>query len=104
MKSFIYFQTSYDVVLSAFSLIELPNRKARLETLANLWARCSGYLILIELGTNTGFKLIHEARKFITNLKEEGQGDGYIFAPVRSNIFSSSISFINLPYLIQVSS
>ncbi|XP_063700623.1 methyltransferase-like protein 17, mitochondrial [Culicoides brevitarsis] len=74
--------TSYDLVLSAFSLIELPNRKARLETLANLWARCSGYLVLIELGTNTGFKLIHEARSFITSLRDDDeQGEGYLFAP-----------------------
>uniref|UniRef100_A0A336MME2 CSON003852 protein n=1 Tax=Culicoides sonorensis TaxID=179676 RepID=A0A336MME2_CULSO len=73
--------TSYDLVLSAFSLIELPNRKTRLETLANLWARTSGYLVLLELGTNTGFKLIHEARKFITSLNSEGDTQGYIFAP-----------------------
>lgn len=71
--------TGFDLVLSAFSLIELPNRKTRLETLTNLWTRCTGYLVLVELGTNTGFKLINEARDFLTTLKED---DGHLFAPV----------------------
>lgn len=70
--------TSYDLCLSAFSLIELPNRKTRLDVIKNLWERCTGYLILIELGTNTGFKLIKEARDFLI---KNTNGDGYLFAP-----------------------
>lgn len=61
---------------------ELPNLKTRLDTLQTLWKKCDGYIVLIENGTNAGFKLIEEARAFILqqNTKENS---AYLFAPVR---------------------
>lgn len=68
------------MVLSAFTLNELPNLRARLDTLLTLWKKCDGYIVLIENGTNAGFKLIEEARDF---LLEQAKKDGtaYLYAP-----------------------
>lgn len=74
--------TNYDLLLSAFSLMELPNRKTRVDIITNLWQRCTGYLILVELGTNAGFKLINEARDLLNKLSEkESKHEGSLFAP-----------------------
>lgn len=71
----------YDLMLSAYSLMELPNLKARIETLLTLWNKCDGYLVLIESGSNAGFGLINEARNFFVNHLNETK-DGYVYAPV----------------------
>lgn len=39
------------------SLLELPNRKTRLDTIANLWRKTEKYLILVEYGTKGGFQV-----------------------------------------------
>lgn len=70
------------LILSAFTLNELPNLETRLDTLQTLWKKCDGYMVLIENGTNAGFKLIEEARAFI--LQQNSQENSVnIFAPVR---------------------
>ncbi|XP_018331996.1 methyltransferase-like protein 17, mitochondrial [Agrilus planipennis] len=70
---------SYDLVLSAYTLLELPSLEARLETLQNLWRKTACYLVLVEYGTNAGFKMINEARDFI--LQMEGENKGHVFSP-----------------------
>lgn len=74
-------QAKYDIVLSAYSLFELENQKKRLETLLTLWNKCNGYLVLIEHGTNAGFKLINEARDFLLNATQKNRS-AHVFAPV----------------------
>lgn len=68
----------YDIVLSAYSLFELPTLKNRLEVVHNLWNKAANYLIFVEYGSNAGFKLLNEVREFLTELKEQ---DSYVFAP-----------------------
>jgi ribosomal protein RSM22 (predicted rRNA methylase) len=65
-----YQQADYELVTSAFSLLELPNRIQRFETIENLFGKVkkNGYLVLIETGNRHGFKLISEAREFIINV------------------------------------
>lgn len=59
---------------------ELPNMKARLDTLSTLWKKCDGYMVIIENGTNAGFQLVEEARELLI---QQAKGDGsYLFAPV----------------------
>ena len=70
----IYFNNTkadYELVTSAFSLLELPNRIERFETIENLFGKVKkdGYLVLIETGNRHGSKLIGEAREFITKVK-----------------------------------
>ncbi|KAF6202455.1 hypothetical protein GE061_004855 [Apolygus lucorum] len=55
----------YDVVVSSFSLLELPSVGARLETVLNLWTKTEDFLVLIEFGTMAGFQVINEARDFL---------------------------------------
>mgnify|MGYP004582824023 CR=1 FL=1 len=42
-------------MVSAYSLLELPNQISRLETILKLWQKTEQYLIIIEQGTNAGF-------------------------------------------------
>ncbi|XP_053597776.1 methyltransferase-like protein 17, mitochondrial [Microplitis demolitor] len=76
---------TFDIVVSAFTLMELPSRKSRIETILNLWRRADRYLVLVEQGTNAGFKLINEAREFITHLidvhKKRELYEAFIFSP-----------------------
>lgn len=76
-----FLQTKYDLMLSAYALMELPNLKTRIETLLTLWNKCDGYLVLIEEGNNAGFSLINEARNFFVNHLNETK-NGCVFAPV----------------------
>ncbi|XP_055626241.1 methyltransferase-like protein 17, mitochondrial [Toxorhynchites rutilus septentrionalis] len=73
--------TKHSIVLCAFSLFELPSRKIRLETIENLWNKCDGYLILVEHGSQAGFSLIEEARKFLLAKIESSGNEGHIFSP-----------------------
>ncbi|XP_063836951.1 methyltransferase-like protein 17, mitochondrial [Ostrinia nubilalis] len=70
----------YSIVLSAFSLFEMPNMKSRLETIQKLWSKTEDYLIIVEQGTNAGFKIVNEAREFVLNLSK-GKNNGYAFSP-----------------------
>ncbi|XP_078040908.1 ribosome assembly protein METTL17, mitochondrial [Augochlora pura] len=56
---------AYDIVVSAYSLFELPNQKSRINLIANLWQKTLQYLVIVEQGTKAGFDLINEAREFI---------------------------------------
>ncbi|XP_046397479.1 methyltransferase-like protein 17, mitochondrial isoform X2 [Ischnura elegans] len=55
----------YDLVVSAFSLLDLPTSNNRLQTVMNLWNKTSGYMVLIEDGTMAGSRVINEARDFL---------------------------------------
>lgn len=70
---------AYDLVVSAYALVDLPTRKSRLQTLLNLWNKSVNYLVLVERGTKSGFELINEARSFILNLKNGHEG--HVFSP-----------------------
>lgn len=54
---FLFSQPTYDIVVSAFTLFELPSRKTRIETIASLWRKTEKYLVLIDLGSKSGFKV-----------------------------------------------
>lgn len=75
------FQFKSHLILSAFTLNELPDMKTRLDTLLTLWKKCDGYFVLIENGTKAGFKLIEEARDLILHQSKRDQS-AYLFAPV----------------------
>lgn len=64
-------------------MFELPSLESRLETALNLWNKTEHYLVLVEQGTNSGFKIINETRDFILQLDTES----YVFSPVRQFVF-----------------
>lgn len=53
----LLFQILYDLVVTAYTLFELPSKEARFNTLLNLWQKTRHYLVIVELGTNAGFKV-----------------------------------------------
>ncbi|KAK0091886.1 hypothetical protein PV326_002576 [Microctonus aethiopoides] len=76
----------FDIVVSSMSLLELPNRKTRLDIIANLWRKTEKYLILVEYGTKGGFQIISEARDFIHQMiniqqKRDPNNRAFIFSP-----------------------
>ncbi|XP_029836159.4 methyltransferase-like protein 17, mitochondrial [Ixodes scapularis] len=68
----------FDLVTSAFSLLELPSTEHRLQTVASLWGKTNSMLVLIENGTLEGHRAVLEARDFIltTTKKEDPEGCG----------------------------
>uniref|UniRef100_A0A834VET1 Methyltransferase-like protein 17, mitochondrial n=2 Tax=Sarcoptes scabiei TaxID=52283 RepID=A0A834VET1_SARSC len=61
---------SYDLVVSAFSLMELEHTSSRLYALENLWQKTSGALVVIEHGSKSGFNLVMEARNFLLQISK----------------------------------
>uniref|UniRef100_A0A023F790 Putative mitochondrial/ ribosome small subunit component n=1 Tax=Triatoma infestans TaxID=30076 RepID=A0A023F790_TRIIF len=82
-RQFLPIHPNYDIVVSAYSLMELPSTETRLETLAKLWSKTNKYLVLIEQGTTAGFKVIAEARQFLLEaIKDEKSNmEAHIFSP-----------------------
>uniref|UniRef100_G3MS09 Methyltransferase-like protein 17, mitochondrial n=1 Tax=Amblyomma maculatum TaxID=34609 RepID=G3MS09_AMBMU len=73
---------TFDLVVSAFTMMELPNAQRRLETVASLWGKTSRFLVLIENGTQAGHNAIAEARDFILMIsKDGGQKPARVLAP-----------------------
>ncbi|CAH1391093.1 unnamed protein product [Nezara viridula] len=74
-----------DLVISSYSLLELSSKQNRLDTLINLWKRTGKYLVLIEFGSEGGFKVLNEARTAILHHVNKGKTfeneASYIFAP-----------------------
>ena len=71
----------YDIVLSAYSMFELPTLKNRLEVVNNLWNKAEQYLIFVESGTNAGFQVLNEIRDFLLEVKNMKKEDSFIFSP-----------------------
>lgn len=75
----------YDLVLSAYSLLDLPDTKTRLETLQTLWNKCDRFLVIVEQGTLAGFRVVNEARDFILYSNRTSK-NCQVFAPVLSSL------------------
>eukprot|EP01134_Creolimax_fragrantissima_P005844 CFRG5844T1 len=58
-------KSSYDLVTASFSLCELPSMEARKQAILSMWEQTSQYLIIIEPGTQEGFRNIREARRWV---------------------------------------
>lgn len=71
---------SYDLVISSYSLLELPSAQSRMETILKLWNKTQNYLIIVEHGTQGGFQIVNEIRDFILHLND-GNSGGHVFSP-----------------------
>lgn len=72
--------TEYDLVISAYSMLELPTLQARLETVLNLWNKTQKYLVIVEHGSNAGYKVVNEIRDFILQVDNKTNA-GHVFSP-----------------------
>lgn len=71
----------YDMVVAAYSLLDLPNVESRISTIENLWDKTSDLLVLIERGTRGGFTVIQEARHLILEMTGHEVTKRFKFAP-----------------------
>ncbi|XP_067625698.1 ribosome assembly protein METTL17, mitochondrial [Eurosta solidaginis] len=78
-------ETMYDLVVSSYTLFELPNAESRKEVLLNLWKKCCGYLVIVEEGTRRGSELVNEVRDYVLQL-ESNDLKGEILAPCPHNL------------------
>ncbi|XP_026939519.1 ribosome assembly protein METTL17, mitochondrial isoform X4 [Sagmatias obliquidens] len=77
-------KVQFDVVVSAFSLSELPSKANRTDVVQTLWRKTGHFLILVENGTKAGHSLLMDARNLVLNGKEKSPLDprpGFVFAP-----------------------
>lgn len=71
----------YDLVVSSFSFMEVGNTETRLKTFLTLWNKVNRYMVLVENGSNAGFRLLNEFREFLTHLSQTSKTKFHIFAP-----------------------
>ncbi|XP_064640201.1 methyltransferase-like protein 17, mitochondrial [Lineus longissimus] len=72
-------KNKYDLVISAYSLFELPSASERRKVIENLWKKTDGYLVIVEHGTNAGFKVISEAREAVLRMSSlESSGENHL--------------------------
>jgi len=64
-------QIMYDIVISSFTLTEMPFRSQRLQAIKTLWRKTNDFLIIVEPGNNEGFDTTLAARDFVTQFCSE---------------------------------
>ncbi|XP_076112741.1 ribosome assembly protein METTL17, mitochondrial-like [Mytilus galloprovincialis] len=74
---------SFSTVVSAYTLIECESKEARQKMVQSLWDMTEDYLVLVEIGTFVGHRLIQEAKEFILSIPTEEETDkkATVFAP-----------------------
>ncbi|XP_064426821.1 methyltransferase-like protein 17, mitochondrial isoform X2 [Mirounga angustirostris] len=92
-------KVQFDVVVSAFSLSELPSKADRTELVQTLWRKTSHFLILVESGTKAGHCLLMDARDLVLKGKEKSPLDprpGFVFAPNKKKQKEEKFSMVIL--------
>ncbi|XP_076448780.1 ribosome assembly protein METTL17, mitochondrial-like [Babylonia areolata] len=74
----------FDMVVSAYTLLEQPDQERRLQLVDDLWQMTNDVLVLVENGTTAGFSTIYEARDRLLQASDKAEDDSqkcYVFAP-----------------------
>ncbi|KAM8728230.1 ribosome assembly protein METTL17, mitochondrial [Acanthopagrus schlegelii] len=77
-------KVQFDLVVTAFTLSELPSAKEREDVVLTLWRKTSSYLVLVENGTKEGHQMLMEARDTLLTKQEQTLHDtraASVFAP-----------------------
>uniref|UniRef100_A0A3B3ZNF3 Ribosome assembly protein METTL17, mitochondrial n=1 Tax=Periophthalmus magnuspinnatus TaxID=409849 RepID=A0A3B3ZNF3_9GOBI len=61
-------KVQFDLVVSAFTLSELPRAVDREDAVFTLWRKTNRYLVLVENGTKEGHQILMEARDTLLNM------------------------------------
>ncbi|CAL8096352.1 unnamed protein product [Orchesella dallaii] len=93
------YKIRYDLVVSAFSLMELPSARERLQTIDKLWNKTEEYLVIVESGTRAGFRAIIEARDYILGLGSKSQRpkNCFVFSPCPHNMECPKFAYDTIP-------
>ncbi|XP_047594649.1 methyltransferase-like protein 17, mitochondrial isoform X2 [Lutra lutra] len=92
-------KVQFDVVVSAFSLSELPSKADRTELVQTLWRKTNHFLVLVENGTKAGHCLLMDARDLVLKGKEKSPLDprpGFVFAPNKKKQKDEKFSMVIL--------
>lgn len=77
-------KVQFDLVVSAFTLSELPTVNDREDAVTTLWRKTNAYLVLVENGTKEGHQMLMEARDSLLKKQEKVLHDprpASVFAP-----------------------
>ncbi len=74
VKRFLPFsnELTYDVVVAAYTLSEIPFPRQRLEAVQTLWRKADDYFVVIEMGNTEGYEIVLQARDFIISTQNRG--------------------------------
>ncbi|CAL1265751.1 unnamed protein product [Larinioides sclopetarius] len=61
----------YDLVVSAFSLLDLPSVEERVRTIDTLWRKTKDILVIIENGNLSGFFSVLDARDYVLQIEKQ---------------------------------
>lgn len=94
-------ERTYNLALSAFTLLELPSFKERMEAVSLLWEMTDGYLVIVEDGTNAGYQAVMEARNLIIYLERSDDNvskrGGHLVAPCPHDFGCPRFNFDKIP-------
>lgn len=100
-------EPTYDIVVSSFTLMDLPDMKTRFDVIQKLWKKTTNYLVIIEEGTNSGFSVVNEARDIILfngNLKSDSNNKlAHVFAPCPHDMDCPRYATDNTPCNFEIS-
>lgn len=74
------------MVVSSYSLMELPNQRSRVQVIENLWNKTQDLLVLVETGSRDGFATILEARNLILTLNGYDVTKSYYNDPSETSV------------------
>ncbi|KAK3709778.1 hypothetical protein RRG08_028811 [Elysia crispata] len=96
-------QNKFSMVVCAYNLMEQSSPEDRNQLVQDLWKMTDSYLVLIEIGTGAGFKLVNEARESLLQLSAEGDHEntesGHVFAPCPHDKMCPKVRVKNQPCL-----
>ncbi|XP_054159676.1 methyltransferase-like protein 17, mitochondrial [Oppia nitens] len=82
----------YDLVVSAFSLLDIPDAKNRIHVIENLWHKTQDVLVIVEHGNRSGFAAVLEARNLILQLSGHKITANFNYNPNNSQLSTVSQS------------
>ncbi|XP_053209503.1 methyltransferase-like protein 17, mitochondrial [Panonychus citri] len=93
----------YDIVVSAYSLLELPSLASRVQTIENLWHKTEDLLVIIEHGKKSGFMAVLEARNLVLQMTGHKVTDTFnvddsVNQVIQSNEFPASSIMAPCPH------
>ncbi|XP_025051226.1 methyltransferase-like protein 17, mitochondrial [Alligator sinensis] len=87
-------KVKFNLVVSAFSLNELPSLAERTETIQTLWRKTDDFLVLVENGTKEGHQMLMEAREVVLK-----GGDKLAHDPREAQVFAPCPHHLPCPRL-----
>ncbi|GFN92396.1 methyltransferase-like protein 17, mitochondrial [Plakobranchus ocellatus] len=100
-------QNKFSLVVCAYNLMEQPSHEDRSQLVQDLWEMTESYLVLIEIGTGAGFKLVDEAKETLLQISNQVNPEnplhGHVFSPCPHDKPCPKLKEKNQPCLMECS-